>query len=96
MAQPVTLAQLKAESEARADQSLISGIGDAIKKLGRALFGPPGPGRKSPPPKYENMGCEVNLLSANKNSEGAGAGGGGGGGPSSGTDAWLGGMPGMK
>ena len=46
------------------------------------------------------MGCEVNLLSANKNAEGAGAGGGGGGprggGPSSGTDAWLGGMPGMK
>ena len=29
----------------------------------------------APPPVHEYMGCEVNLLSANKNQEGKGAGG---------------------
>ena len=54
------------------------------------MFGPSG----STPPLHEYMGCEVNLLSANKNAEGKGAGGA----PMSkdGTDEWLGGMPGLK
>ena len=34
-----------------------------------------GGGGGGPPPVYENMGSEVNLLSANKNQEGKGAGG---------------------
>ena len=51
-------------------------------------------GRAGPAPKHEYMGCEVNLLSANKNQEGKGAGGMP---PSGGGDAaWLGGMPGMS
>ena len=100
MAQPVTLAQLKAETDANAGRSLFGGIGEAIAKVGSALFGPPAKKGKGPPPKHEYLGCEVNLLSANKNAEGAGAGGGGGGprggGPSSVNDAWLAGMPGIK
>ena len=51
-------------------------------------------GGGSPPPVHEYMGSEVNLLSANKNQEGKGAGGSKMGGDS--TDAWLGGMPGLK
>ena len=59
------------------------------------MFAPAPTGKKKrPPAKYEYMGSEVNLLSANKNAEGKGAGGA----PPSkgGTDAWLGGMPGLK
>ena len=47
-----------------------------------------------PPPVHEYMGCEVNLLSANKNQEGKGAGGQAVKGKA--TDGWLGGMPGLK
>lgn len=64
-----------------------------------SFFGAPksagggGGGGGGTPAVWENMGCEVNLLSANKNQEGKGAGGqavkGGA------TDGWLGGMPGM-
>ena len=34
-----------------------------------------GGGSGDPPPVHENMGSEINLLSANKNQEGQGAGG---------------------
>ena len=92
MAQPLTLAQLKAEAAAQTEtQGGIAGaIFDVIKKIFNRLFGPD---TKPPaPPMYEVMGTDINLISANKHAEGKGAGGGGGGG----DNAWLGGMPGLQ
>eukprot|EP00353_Schmidingerella_taraikaensis_P010176 CAMPEP_0185577766 /NCGR_PEP_ID=MMETSP0434-20130131/10968_1 /TAXON_ID=626734 ORGANISM="Favella taraikaensis, Strain Fe Narragansett Bay" /NCGR_SAMPLE_ID=MMETSP0434 /ASSEMBLY_ACC=CAM_ASM_000379 /LENGTH=157 /DNA_ID=CAMNT_0028195421 /DNA_START=12 /DNA_END=485 /DNA_ORIENTATION=- len=92
-AQPLTLAQMKAEVEADTETSGFLGtIGDAFKRLISSLF--TSTPAAAPSPNNEYMGCEVNLLSANKNQEGKGAAGGSGGG--GGTDAWLGNMPGLK
>ena len=70
------LAQLKAEAEvnAEAQGSILSAIGSAMKTMFDRIFNPPNVEIPDPPPKYENGGCELNMVSVNKNYEGSGAG----------------------
>ena len=85
-----------AESEAEAETGTQFFLFDMIKKTLTKMFDEfmGGVSGSSPiPHAREYMGCEVNLIGANKNAEGEGAGA-----EKARTkeEAWLGGMPGMK
>lgn len=89
----MTLAQLKAEAASEAEGGDRGGAGavmDVIKKIFNRLFGPDE--RPPAPPMHEIGSTDINLISANKHTEGGDANMS----PHSpGGDAWLKNLPNM-
>ena len=89
----MTLAQLKAEAAAEAEggeRGIGGAIFDVIKKIFNRLFGPDE--RPPAPPMHEIGSTDINLISANKHTEGGAADTSN---HNPGGDAWLKNLPNM-